>query len=291
MTQDITAPTIPRSITETRKPGLELPRGTCDCHAHLFGPQSRYRYAQGRRYTPPDATLDDYTRMLQAIGVERAVLVQASVYLTDNAALLDALAANRFPLRGVVAIDDRVEDRELERMHALGVRGIRINLRNDNGATAEMAPQLARRIARFGWHIQFHVSGRDFIPARPLFESLPVDVVLDHMVQVPVAEGLDGATFESMLDLLDKGRCWVKLSAPMRLSNEEYPYADVIPFVQKFVQARPDRMVWATDWPHTTLTKKMPNDGDLVDLLTRWIPDAGTRRKVLVDNPAQLYGF
>lgn len=291
MTHDIAPPTIPGPIAETKRPRLALPRGACDCHAHLFGPQSRYRYAPGRRYTPPDATLDDYVRMLQTIGVERAVLVQPSVYMTDNAAILDALASQRFPLRAVVAVDDRASDAELERMHALGARGIRVNLRNDNGATADMAPRLAQRIARFGWHLQFHVEGRNFTAARALFERLPVDVVLDHIVQVPVAEGLNSAAFTSILEFVASGRCWVKLSAPMRMSQEEYPYADLIPYIRKLVEVRPDRMLWATDWPHTTLTKRMPNDGDLADLLALWIPHGATRAQVLVDNPAKLYGF
>ena len=291
MNDEITAPTIPGPIAETTRPRLKLPPGSTDCHAHLFGPQTRYRYAAGRRYTPPDATLDDYIRMLTAIDGERAVLVQPSVYMTDNAAILDALAEKRLPLRAVVAVDDTVSDAELERMHALGVRGVRINMRNNNGARPEMAPRLAERIAPLGWHLQFHVEGRELSVALPMFEKLPVDVVLDHIVQVPVALGLDSAPFKAMLGFVKSGRCWIKLSAPMRMSQQEYPYADVTPYVHALVDAAPDRMVWATDWPHTTLTKRMPNDGDLVDLLSDWLPGAQTREKVLVANPARLYGF
>jgi predicted TIM-barrel fold metal-dependent hydrolase len=288
---ELVSPTIPGPITDTKKPKLTVPPGTCDCHAHLFGPQKKYRYAVNRRYTPPDATLDDYIRMLKTIGVERAVLVQPSVYLTDNSVILDALAQKRFPLRAVAAVSDKVTDAEVERMNNLGVRGLRINFRHDNGATPDMAPRLAERIAPLGWHLQFHINGRDFAAACPLFEKLPVPVVLDHIVQVPVADGLDSDAFKAVSHFLKTGRGWVKLSAPMRMSNQDYPYADVIPFVQALIDMAPDRMLWATDWPHTTLTKKMPNDGDLVDLLSTWITDAETRQRILVDNPARLYAF
>ena len=146
MPNAIVAPTIPGPIANTRKPKFVMPRGACDCHAHLFGPQTRYAYAANRRYTPPDATAGDYIKMLRTIGVDRAVLVQPSVYMTDNTVILDALAENDFPLRAVAVVTNAVTDAELERMHKLGVRGLRLNLRNSNGATADIAPQLAARI-------------------------------------------------------------------------------------------------------------------------------------------------
>jgi 2-pyrone-4,6-dicarboxylate lactonase len=291
MTDEMTAPTIPGPVRETRKPDLRLPGNTCDCHAHLFGPQTKYRYASNRRYTPPDATLDDYIGTLKTIGVERAVLVQPSVYMTDNSVILDALAEKRFPLRAVVAVTDEVSDEELERMHALGVRGVRINFRNPNGPTPDMAPRIAEKISQLGWHLQLHISGTEFASAIPLFEKLGVDIVLDHIVQVPVAEGLASPAFEAIRSFVRSGRCWIKLSAPMRMSREEYPYSDVTPFVQALVETAPGRMLWGTDWPHTTLTNKMPNDGDLVDLLSAWIPNSQKRKQVLVENPARLYGF
>ncbi len=291
MSEAIAAPTIPGPDPDTRAPMSQLPAGSCDCHAHLFGPQTRFPYAASRRYTPPDASLDAYLGMLAKLGIDRAVLVQPSVYLTDNAALLDALSQNRFPLRGIAVVKPDISDAELERMHQLGVRGLRLNLRNNNGAPAEAAPALAKRVAPFGWHLQFRIDPKDFEAAEQAIEALPVEVVVDHIGQVPVGEGIEGPSFQALLRLVRGGRVWVKLSAPMRMSAEEYPYADVTPFVQALVAAAPDQMVWATDWPHTTLTKRMPNDGDLVDLLPVWIPDEQVRNRVLVDNPARLYGF
>ena len=291
MSNIVTVPTIPGPIADTRKPRFALPRGSCDCHAHLFGPQAKYAYAANRRYTPPDATADDYVRMLRTLGVDRAVLVQPSVYMTDNAVILDALAQMDFPLRAVAVVNDSVTDAELARMHKLGVRGLRVNLRNANGAPADIAPQLAARIAPLGWHLQFRINAEDFVEIGSMLRALLVDFVIDHIGQVPVADGVNGAAFRAILELTRGGRCWVKLSAPMRMSALEYPYADVTPFVHALVAAAPERMVWASDWPHTTLTKAMPNDGDLVDLLPAWIPAAAARQKILVDNPARLYGF
>lgn len=284
-------PTIPGPVAATRAPRVRLPAGSCDCHAHIFGPQSKYAYAPTRRYTPPDAALADYVRMLTTLGVTRAVLVQPSVYMTDNTLILDALAAAQFPLRAVAVVTEAVTDAELKRMDELGVRGLRLNLRNDNGASAASAPRLAARIARYGWHLQFRINSSDFVSMAPLLKALPVDFVIDHIGQVPVAEGAGGAAFQTILELTQSGRCWVKLSAPMRMSAQEYPYADVTPFVHALVAAAPARMLWATDWPHTTLTKSMPNDGDLADLLPQWLPDAAMRTRVLVANPAQLYRF
>lgn len=291
MPNTIVAPTIPGPIAETRKPKFVMPRGACDCHAHLFGPQTKYAYAANRRYTPPDATADDYIKMLRAIGVDRAVLVQPSVYMTDNTVILDALAENKFPFRAVAVVNDAVSDAELAHMHKLGVRGLRLNLRNSNGAPGDLAPRLAARIAPMGWHLQFRINAEDFTAIGPMLRALPCDFIIDHMGQVPIADGVHGAAFRAILDLTQGGRCWVKLSAPMRMSARDYPYADVTPLVHALVAAAPERMVWASDWPHTTLTCPMPNDGDLVDLLPAWIPDAATRQKILVDNPARLYGF
>jgi predicted TIM-barrel fold metal-dependent hydrolase len=287
----ISPPTVAGAIADTRRPKLKLPPGSTDCHVHICGPQTRYRYAANRRYTPPDALMSDYLKMARTLGVERAVLVQPSIYMTDNSAMLDAMAERAMPLRGVAVVDANVSDAELERMHALGVRGLRLNLRFENGAPGDIAPKLAARIKPLGWHLQFRINPQDFVNVQPMLEQLPVDAVIDHLGQVPVEAGVQEPSFQILLRLLQSGRCWVKLSAPMRMAKQDYPYADVIPFARALVNANSDRCIWATDWPHTTITKPMPNDGDLVDLLSDWIPDPAALKKVLVDNPAKLYGF
>lgn len=286
------APTIPGPDPATRQPRDALPPGSCDCHAHLFGPQRRYPYAPGRRYTPPEAPMSEYLKMLGVLGVQRAVLVQPSVYGTDNSMMLDALRQTDFPLRGIAVVGDDVADAELEAMHAAGVRGLRLNLRAKGSASPEdVAPRVAQRVAPLGWHLQFRIDPQDLAHAEALIDRLPVPVVVDHVGAVPVEEGVRGKTFQTLLRLACRGRCWIKLSAPMRLSRQELPYRDVTPLVHALVDAAPGQLLWGTDWPHTTISQRMPNDGDLCDLLAEWIPDASTRKRVLVDNPAQVYGF
>jgi 2-pyrone-4,6-dicarboxylate lactonase len=287
----VTKPTIPGPIQHTTHPRFKFPPGSCDCHAHIFGPQSRYTYDPKRRYTPPDALITDYVRMLTILGVERAVLVQPSVYMTDNSALLDGLAESPIPMRGIAVVGTDVSDAELHRMHKLGVRGLRLNLRFDNGVGADIAPALARRIAPLGWHLQFRVMSENYDDVLRMLDDLAVDIVVDHIGQVPIEKGLAGKDFQALLGLVRTGRVWVKLSAPMRMSREELPYNDVVPFVRELVATAPGQMLWATDWPHTTITTQMPNDGAIADLLLDWIPDEATRRRVLVDNPARRYGF
>jgi 2-pyrone-4,6-dicarboxylate lactonase len=296
MTTDTAAgcaePTIPGADPATRKPRITLPAGSCDCHAHIFGPQHKYPYAPHRRYTPPDAPMSEYLKMLGVLGVQRAVLVQPSVYGTDNSLMLDALRETDFPLRGIAVVGNDIGDAELESMHAAGVRGLRLNLRAKGSAAPEdVAPRVAQRIAPLGWHLQFRIHPQDLANAEALIDKLPVPVVVDHIGAVPIEDGVQGKTLQTLIALARRGRCWIKLSAPMRVSKQELPYGDVLPFVHGLVDAAPGQLLWGTDWPHTSISQRMPNDGDLCDLLADWIPDTTVRQRVLVDNPARLYGF
>jgi 2-pyrone-4,6-dicarboxylate lactonase len=284
-------PTIAGALRNTTKPHFTMPSGATDCHAHIFGPQSRYAYDPKRRYTPPDALIGDYVGMLTTLGVQRAVLVQPSVYMADNTALLDGLAEASIPMRGIAVVGADVTDAELERLHAAGVRGLRLNLRFENGAGADIAPTLARRVAPLGWHLQFRIMSENYAGVLRMLDDLAVDIVVDHIGQVPAEQGVGGKDFQALLGLVRTGRVWVKLSAPMRMSLQPMPHPDVTPFVRELVASAPGQMLWATDWPHTTITTPMPNDGALADLLLDWIPDEATRRRVLVDNPAARYGF
>lgn len=291
LTKQPEKPTIPGPDPDTRKPKFKLPPLSCDCHAHVFGPQSRYRYAPTRGYVPPDARPADYVRMLRALGCERAVLVQPSVYGTDNSAMLDAMKSGLFSFRGVAVIDEKIRDEELAEMHRIGVRGVRLNVASRGSVSSlDQAPRLAARIQPFGWHLQFFVEASRLADIHALLNRLPVDVVIDHFGSINPAEGLESPGFKALLNLLKSGHCWVKLSAAYRLSKRPPLFPDVTPFARALVAAEPDRLVWATDWPHPT-APYISNDGDLADLLLDWIPDEAVRKKVLVDNPAQLYGF
>ena len=278
-----------------RAPAVAPPRLACDCHAHVCGPAARYPYAPNRIYTPPDALPADYRHMLDTLGIERAVLVQPSVYGTDNRAMLDALDGDPARLRGVAVVDFDVDAKAIAAMHARGVRGARCNivdLQDGRGVLPVAAlTALAERIAPFDWHLEFLMHVDEFPDLDRQLASIRVPMVFGHLGYVPVARGTDRAGFEALLRLLRDGRAWVKLTAPYRLTGSALPYADVDPFAARLVDAAPERLVWGSDWPHVIVKTAMPNDGDLFDIFTRWVPDAALRRRILVDNPARLYGF
>jgi predicted TIM-barrel fold metal-dependent hydrolase len=275
-----------------RPPSFRPPPGAADTHAHVFGPADRYPYGADRSYTPPDSPLPEYMALLNTLGLERGVIVQPSVYGTDNRATLDALRSEPERLRAVAVAGADIADEDLGEMHRLGVRGLRFNLLFRGGVGFDSARRLAERIAPLGWHLQFllDISELDGFAGR--LAELPVDSVIDHMGHMPAAKGIDHPAFRDLLALLREGRTWVKLSGAYRLSGQDRPpYDDVRPMARALIDARPDRLVWATDWPHPAVTRPMPNDGVLLDLLADWAPDAEMRRRILVENPAALYDF
>lgn len=276
-------------------PRFTMPAKACDTHAHLFGPADRYPYATTRGYTPPDASIDDYLALHQALGVERGVLTQPSSYGIDNRKLLDALAQYPDRLRGVCAVDGTVTDRELEALHRGGVRGIRVNLVDKGGMPFESfaaVERIATRIRALGWHIELLVHVHEFPDLRRRLGGLAVDVVVGHLGYMKTAEGIGNPGFREFLALVAEGRCWVKLTAPYRItSRQAAPYDDVAAFARKLIETHADRMLWGSDWPHVATKLPMPNDGDLLDLFGDWATDATVRNQILVDNPAQLYGF
>jgi 2-pyrone-4,6-dicarboxylate lactonase len=278
---------------DTRAPQWKLPAASCDCHAHVFGPQTRFPYVPGAAYIPPDATPEDYASMLRTIGCSRAVLVQPSVYGTDNSAMIAALRSGVFAFRGVAVVEENVSDRELEDMHEAGVRGVRINLASETpGLTLAQAPRLAARLKALGWHLQFFMDLRKLADAEEKLGGLDIDIVIDHFGRVRADDGVGAPGFQTLLRLLERENVWAKLIGPYFLSDRVPRFPDVTPFARAVVAAAPDRVVWGTDWPHPSARGNlMPNDGVLADLIPEWIPDDAQRRKVLVDNPSSLYGF
>lgn len=278
-----------------RRSALRLPPLACDSHAHVIGPASRYPLSPARVYTPPDCVIADYRHMLATVGLQRAVLVQPSIYGSDNRLLLDTLAGDPRRLRGVAVAGDDVDATALARWHALGVRGLRVNLvdRHDRGGPLPLTQlqALARRIAPLGWHLELLVHADEHAAELPALHDLAVPVVLGHFGYLNVGRGVDDPGFRTLLQLLEAGRTWVKLTGPYRLTRAPLPYAECDALAQALVAAAPQRLLWGSDWPHVMLRGVMPNDAELVDLIARWLPDEALRQRVLVDNPAVLYGF
>lgn len=285
--------TIPPPDPDPHPPtAFDPPPGACDAHCHVFGPADRFPFAPERRYTPPDAGVDDLARLHARLGLDRAVIVQASCHGSDHAALLDALRRGGGRYGGVAMIGEATTDAELEELHEAGVRGTRVNFVSHLGGApdAHALERIVARAAERGWHLDLHLDAADIAGYAPLLALLPCPYIIDHMGRVDATAGLDQEPFRALLGVLHQDdRCWIKLSGAERLTAAgPPPYDDVVPFAQTLIAAAPDRMLWGTDWPHPNV-RHMPDDGDLVDLLAAFAPDEMMRNRILVDNPERLY--
>jgi 2-pyrone-4,6-dicarboxylate lactonase len=279
-----------------RTPKLRMPPRACDTHAHIMGPKAKYEYSPARIYTPPDCLLADYLHMLDMLGVERAVLVQPSVYGTDNTVMLEAMKTAGNRLRGVAVVEEDISDDELKALDAAGVRGVRVNIvdvKDRKPGTLPMGSlrELAQRIAPLGWHLELLMHADEFPDLDETFADFPVDIVLGHLGYLTQGAPLDHPGFQALLRLLKAGRAWVKLTGPYRITSERLPYPSTVPFAHALLEANRERVLWGTDWPHVMLKGLMPNDGELADVLSSWIPDIPTRQQVLARNPEKLYRF
>ncbi len=293
MNEQVKEKSIPFCQGPNPDPGTPIhstPSEAWDCHAHIFGPVEQYPFTPNRSFTPPEASLAAYRRMLAALGIAHAVIVQPSVYGTDNRCTFDSVVAEGGGWRGVAVVDPTVSEQELERLHADGFRGVRVNVLFRGGLTLDALEQLARTIAPLGWHLQLLLDCRDLVELAPRLRQLPVQIVVDHMGHMPTSAGVEHRGFQILLQLVREGRCWVKLSGAYRISAGAYPYHDVVPFARALIEADASRMVWGSDWPHPAVSGSIPKDAELLDLFAVWAPDAEMRRRILVENPARLYG-
>lgn len=274
-----------------RKPRLRVPHNACDCHAHVIGDGVRYPYVAHRSYTPPEATPEAYLAMHDALGIERGVLVQVSVHGTDNRLLLETLQQHRDRLRGVAVVPPNVTDAELERLVGAGVRALRLNVLFGGGIGFDALEPLAAKATVFGLHLELLLDAASLEELAPRLARVEVPFVVDHMGFRPTERGLHDAGFQALLRLLDHPLAWVKLAGSYRVSSKGGDYRDTIPFAHALVAKAPERLVWGSDWPHVAVPGRMPNDGDLLDLLGEWVPDEQQRNAILADNPRRLYGF
>ena len=285
----------------TRKPCFTPPPKSCDTHFHIFGPPELFPFLSTHEYTPPAAPLEHYLKMAAVIGMERAVVVQPSVHGLDNSATLDAIAKSGGRFRGLARIDDKTPKAELQKLHDGGVRGVRFNLldRPQGNVRLDVLDRCVEHIAEFGWSVDLHIDTKNLLEQERRIRALPIPVVIDHIARVKPVEGLNQPAFQLLLDLMKAKNVWVKVSGADKICNTKVhsyfglPFVEAIPFARAVIAAAPDRVIWGTDWPHSNnfAPGHTPNDGDLVDLLAEFALDETTRRKILVDNPAALYGF
>jgi predicted TIM-barrel fold metal-dependent hydrolase len=287
-------------------PNFNVPGGACDCHTHVFGPAGKYPYAADRRYTPNDASVQALLALQRHLGFERVVIVQPSPYGADNACTVDALRVLGDRGRGVAVIDERTSDAELREMHAAGVRGIRLNLEtgsaNDPVYAAKHLRWASARVAPLGWHLQIYTNLTVLTSLRSDIDALPTPLVIDHFCRAQAALGTGQPHFDVLLDLVQQGKVWVKLSAPQRISDVT-DCTDAGAIAKALIAANPDRMLWGSDWPHPGARPGVSrradriepfnpvNDGRALNRLAGWAGDETTLRKILVDNPALLYDF
>lgn len=287
-------------------PGFKVPAGAVDCHVHVFGPAARYPIRPGG-YMPADALLADLRATLNAAGMQRAVIVHPSPYGTDNRASLDAIAADPVRLRGVAVIGLDTPDAEIARLHAGGMRGVRLNLVSGGGpegmSPADLVRAMAARVRPFGWHVQVYCKAPVLLEIAPAVAAgLGADVVVDHMGGGIARLGPGQPGVKALIELLAMGRCWVKLSGAYRLGAAAHGDADVAALARALYAANPERAVWASDWPHTgprnpdapkgTPTPHLDLDyGRLLADVAAWLTDPSARARLLVENPARLYGF
>jgi len=273
-----------------RRPRLRLPPGACDAHCHVFGPAARFPYAHDRRYTPVDAPKEALTALHTHLGIGRAVIVQASCHGTDNGAMLDAIAAAPDCTRGVAIVDDTFDERRLCTLHTGGVRGVRFNFVRHLGGAPDMGSfhRAIVRIATLGWHVVLHMDAADIPALTPVMRALPVPFVIDHMGRVDAGLGPGQPAVDALVELTKLEGCWIKLSGAERIS--EPPFAAAVPIARRLLAASPHRVLWGTDFPHPNL-EIVVDEADLVDLVPAFAETEEARRRLLVDNPACLYGF
>lgn len=282
--------TSPFSVGEGR-PHSGVPAHACDSHIHIFDPEFPLDRPEAEM---DNATVEAYRQFQARIGTQRVVVVTPSTYGVDNRATMRGLAGFGAAARGVIVIDSNAPPRDLAAMARAGVRGIRVNFVTRQGwgpTTVERLQATARIAAEQGWHIQIYASGPQVAEMKSAIAGLPTPVVIDHLASVTPGEGVNSPGHRAALALLENGRTWLKLSGPYIVSHSGPEYRDVDPIAQSYVRWAPEHLVWGSDWPHRNRRNPFPDDALLFDALSRWAPEESTRKRILVNNPAKLYGF
>ncbi|MFL6934721.1 MAG: amidohydrolase family protein [Xanthobacteraceae bacterium] len=286
------SPSCPPPDPQPRKPRFALPSSSCDSHFHVFGPHAVFPFAANRPFTPHDAPKEALLRLHEVLGFERGVFVQSTCHGSDHAVMLDLLAATSGRYRGVALLTPATTPEEVKRLDAAGVCGVRLHFVSHLGPypARDDVRAVMRLVEPYGWHVEVHVYGKDLLANLDFIAAIKARVVIDHIGRVDVREGPDGPAFVALRRLVDAGNVWVKLSGTDRVSQQEPPFRDAVALARILAEQAPERILWGTDWPHPNV-RRMPNDGELVDLIPEIAVNETTRRRMLVDNPAEFFGF
>jgi 2-pyrone-4,6-dicarboxylate lactonase len=292
MSSDILVSEPTRGAHTLTPPTFPVPAGACDSHVHVFGPAASYPSVDKPHYTLPDGSLPQLRGMARALNLQRFAIVQPSFYGTDNSCLLDALDAAGARARGVAMVDEQISDADLQAMHVRGVRALRLDLfLRASLPVSELIAYIersVRRTAALGWHVQFYTPGWLIRDLLPFLADLPTDFVVDHMGYMLESDGLTRNDFDRLLKVIGAGRGWIKLSAPYRLARDGN-FERLRPLVNAVLDAAPSRVIWGSDWPH--IPQGSRDTGELLNLLGSWVSDMEVLTRVLVNNPARLFGF
>jgi predicted TIM-barrel fold metal-dependent hydrolase len=291
-------PRIAGPVPNPKAPDEKPPEGAWDTHAHIFGPSEKFPYADGRGYTPPDAPVESYLKLLDRLGCAHGLIVQGNAHGYDNRVLLDALAGFPDRLRGIAITDTRIAPETLREWDKVGMRGLRFHLLQQKpgylrGVGLDVFEYFRRTMTELGWVAQFFCDRRMLASTadklREISREMPV--IVDHYGMIDATHGVNDENFQALLRLVGEGHVHVKVSAPYRISTQYPDYPDARPFHEALLRANPERLMWGTDWPHPSIPAEvMPDDGHLLDLFHAWTSDPGVRRRILVDTPARLFG-
>ena len=284
---------------------FDIPAGACDCHTHIHGDPETFPYFSGRVYTPETALPEEMAALHKALHMQRVVIVTPSVYGTDNSATLYGMKARGKNARGVAVIDEKTPESALDAMHQAGIRGIRLNLATsgvtDPSVGRKRYEAAVERVQKRKWHVQIYTNLAVISSIKELVLVSPVPTVFDHFGGAQAALGTGQPGFADLVEVVDSGKAYVKISGAYRASKLSPDYPDAAPLAKALIAANADRIVWGTDWPHPNSSSGNPatqvttlfqiDDGRLLNQLPVWAPDAATRKKILVDNPVRLYGF
>ncbi len=300
-------PVLAKASQPSTPVNFDVPVGSCDCHTHIYGDPAQFPYIPRRAYTPQTALPEEMAALHKALGMQRVVIVTPSVYGADNSATLYGMKARGADARGIAVIDEKTSERDLDRMNQAGIRGIRLNLTTGGAHDPRTGRQRLQaaidRIRGRHWHVQVLTDLAMISAFKDLVAASPVPVVFDHFGGAEADRGLLQPGFSDLVEMVRSGRAYVKISAAYRCSTRGPDYPDVAPLAQALISANPDRILWGTDWPHPNSvtppgrkpTEVTPlfqiDDGRLLNQLAVWAPSAVLRKKILVDNPARLYGF